>query len=286
MRYAYYPGCSLDSSAKDYDESARAVMAALGVELVELSDWNCCGGGAVSSVDPDLALAFSARNIALAEAKQMDLATSCAACYTNLRRARAVVTGKTPAGDRIRGALADVNRKVAGTAAVKHILEILLEDVGIKAIKAAVKTPLTGMKVAAYYGCQLSRPGGGFMHPEIPTQLDELVAALGATPVDWRGKVRCCGASTMVTKEDAAAGLVDGLLSDAEKAGAQIIATACPLCQMNLDAYQPRINSLLGKQHRMPVVYFTQLMQIALGQRPKLGFNFVSPEPVLREVLK
>ncbi|HWI61258.1 MAG TPA: CoB--CoM heterodisulfide reductase iron-sulfur subunit B family protein [Symbiobacteriaceae bacterium] len=282
MRYAYFPGCSLDSSARDYDESARAVLAALGVELEELKDWNCCGGGAISSVEPDLALAFSARNLALAEELHLDLATSCAACYTNLRRARAVVTGKTPAGERVRGALAEVNRHLIGTAQVRHILEILLTDVGIKTIKAAVKAPLNGVKVAAYYGCQLGRPAGGFIHPEIPTQMDELIAALGASPVDWRGKVRCCGASTMITKEEAASGLVDELLSDAEKAGAQIIATACPLCQMNLDAYQPRINRLTGKQHKLPVVYFTQLMEIALGLTPKFDFNFVG----VREVLK
>ncbi|HYF92506.1 MAG TPA: CoB--CoM heterodisulfide reductase iron-sulfur subunit B family protein [Symbiobacteriaceae bacterium] len=286
MRYAYYPGCSLDSSARDYDESARAVMAALGVELEDLQDWNCCGGGAVSSVDPDLALAFSARNIALAEEKHMDLATSCAACYTNLRRARTFITGKTPAGDRLRGALAEVNRHVAGTAQVKHILEILLHDVGLKAIKVVVTQPLAGLKVAAYYGCQLGRPAGGFIHPEIPTQLDDLVAALGATPVAWRGKVRCCGASTMITKEAAALGLANDLLTDAEKAGAQLIVTACPLCQMNLDAYQPRINAVTGQGHKLPVVYFTQLMQIAFGQRPTFQFNFVSAEPALREVLK
>lgn len=286
MKYAYFPGCSLDSSARDYDESARAVMTALGIELQELSDWNCCGGAAVSSVEPDLALAFSARNISLAEEMHLPLATSCAACYTNLRRARTVVTSKTPAGQRIRESLAEVNRKVTGESEVTHLLEIIGKEIGVKQLKAQVKKPLTDLKVAAYYGCQLGRPGGGFVHPEIPTELDDIIGALGATPVAWKSKVRCCGATTLVTKEEAAIGLVDDILADAEASGAAIIATACPLCQMNLDAYQSRVNTLTGKQHKIPVVYFTQLMEIALGLPVKFDFNFVKPEPALREVLK
>jgi heterodisulfide reductase subunit B len=286
MRYAYFPGCSLDSSARDYDESARAVMTALGVELEELSDWNCCGGAAVSSVEPDLALAFSARNIALAEEKHLPLATACAACYTNLRRARSVVTSKTPSGKRVRESLAEVGRKVTGESEVHHLLEIIVRDLGVKELKAKVQKPLTGLKVAAYYGCQLGRPGGGFVHPEIPTELDDVLSALGAEPVPWKSKVRCCGATTLVTKEEAAAGLVDDILADAEAHGAALIVTACPLCQMNLDAYQSRVNQVTGKQHHIPVVYFTQLMQLALGLPAKFDFNFVKPEPALREVLK
>ncbi|HYG58358.1 MAG TPA: CoB--CoM heterodisulfide reductase iron-sulfur subunit B family protein, partial [Symbiobacteriaceae bacterium] len=259
---------------------------ALGVEMAELNDWNCCGGGAVSSVEPDLALAFSARNLSLAEETGNDIAVSCAACYTNLRRARAVVTGKTAAAKRLRESLADINRKVTGASQVKHLLEIIVNDIGLNAINAAVQKPLTGLKVAAYYGCQMGRPAGSFVHPEMPHELDDLVAALGAEPVAWKGKVRCCGATTMVTKEEAAAGLVDRLLSDAEAAGAQLIATACPLCHMNLDAYQATVNRHRGKAHRMPVVYFTQLMELAMGRQPDLSLAFVPAEPVIRGVVR
>lgn len=288
MTYAYYPGCSLTTSAKEYDLSARTVLAALGVELAELGDWNCCGASAAPSVDPFLGIALSARNLALAEAAQRDVAVACPNCYTNLRRARATATAATEAGRRVRASLQDGGFRVSGQSEVRHLIDLVVHEVGLERVRARVKRPLTGLKVAAYYGCQLSRPHGSFTHPEIPTEMDDLLTALGAEPVRWNGRTKCCGASTMLTKEYAALQLVDQLLTSAEQAGAQIIATACSLCHMNLDAYQSRVNGDLGKAHKLPVIYFTQLMGIALGLDPAglgLGRSFV-PATVLDPYLE
>jgi heterodisulfide reductase subunit B len=284
MSYAYYPGCSLTGTAKDYDDSSRTVMAALDKPLEDLKDWNCCGASATSVVDPHLTVALSARNLALAEAEQKDVVTACASCYTNLRKAREVVTGKTAAGQVVREALAETGRAVTGKVRVKHLLEVVMDEVGIDGVSAKVRKPLQGLKVAAYYGCQLGRPAGGAVHPELPTELDDLLVALGAEPVAWTGKINCCGASTVVTKESTALELIDDVLTRAESAGAQIIATACPMCHMNLDVYQSRVNSAQDRSHRIPIVFFTQLMGIALGLPAKqLGLDaaFVPSGPVL-----
>jgi len=287
VKYLFYPGCSLEGTAADYDLSARAAFGALDVTFTALDDWNCCGGAAVSSMDPDLSLALSARNLALAEAYGTDVAVACAACYANLRRARSAALASTPAGDRLRASLAEINRQVTGASRVRHLLEIALYDVGLQAITTAVRRPLTGLKVAAYYSCLLGRPKGGFVDPEMPTELDDLIAALGAEPISWSGKTRCCGSSTIMTKELSALHLVDDLLTAAEQGGAQMITTVCPLCHMNLDAYQARVNTVLGRSHNLPIVYFTQLMGVALGvEVTKLGFEkaFVPSRPVLAGV--
>ncbi|HYF95299.1 MAG TPA: CoB--CoM heterodisulfide reductase iron-sulfur subunit B family protein [Symbiobacteriaceae bacterium] len=288
MTYAYYPGCSLTASARDYDLSVRTVMTALGIELEEINDWNCCGASAAPSVDPFLGVALSARNLAMAEAKQRDVAVACPSCYTNLRRARVTATAATDAGKRVRESLADGGYTVSGGSEVRHLLDLVVHEVGLTAIRSRVKRPLTGLKVAPYYGCQLSRPHGSFAHPEIPYEMDELLKALGAEPVRWNGRTRCCGASAMLTKESAALQLVDKLLTSAEESGAYLIATACSLCHMNLDAYQGRVNGDLGKSHKLPVVYFTQLLGLALGLEPSglgLGKAFI-PAPMLDPYLE
>jgi len=288
MNFAYYPGCSLTTSAKDYDLSARAVMTALGVGLEEITDWNCCGASAAPSVDPFLGVALSARNLALAEANQRDVAVACPSCYTNLRRARAAATAATEVGMRARESLQEGGYRVSGESKVRHLVDIIVHEVGLGAVRSRVKRPLTGLMVAPYYGCQLSRPDGSFANPEIPREMDELLRALGAEPVWWNGRTKCCGASAMLTQESSALHLVDRLLTNASESGAQIIATACSLCHMNLDAYQGRVNGDLGTAHRMPVIYFTQLMGIALGLEPSrlgLGKAFV-PAPVLDPYLE
>lgn len=289
MSYVYYPGCSLTGTARDYDQSARAAMAELGVPLEELRDWNCCGASAAPSVDPDLGLALSARNLRLAEERQAGLAVACANCYTNLRRAGVTLQARTPAGDRLRATLAETGQDVAGTVQVRHLLELVVHEIGLDIVRSHVKRPLQGLKVASYYGCQLGRPGGAFADPELPTEMDDLMIALGAQPVGWNGKNKCCGASIMMTHEEAALPLVDMLIGSALGAGAQIISAACSVCQMNLDAYQSRVNADHRRNFHLPVVYFTQLMGLAFGLDPKqLGFNkaFVPALPVLQPYLQ
>lgn len=289
MRYTYYPGCSLTGTARDYNQSALAVMTALGVELDELEDWNCCGASAAVSVDPDLGVALSARNLAMAEAKGGPLAVSCANCYTNLRRAGAIATGKTPASERLRETLAETNQQVNGTLGVRHLLDLVVNDIGLDSVRSHVIRPLKGLKVAAYYGCQLGRPGGAFAHPELPTDMDRLIEALGAQPVPWNGKAKCCGSSIMMTHEEAALPLVDMLLGSAMAAGAQVVSAACSVCQMNLDAYQGRVNGDFRRSYKVPVIYFTQLMGVAFGLSPnELGMSrtFVPALPVFQPYLQ
>lgn len=284
MSYAYYPGCALTGFAAGYDRSARAVMAALGHPLEELNDWTCCGAGATSAVDPHLTVALSARNLALAEAEGKDVLTACTACYTNLRKARTIITGGTPAGRVAREALAETGRAVSGQAQVKHLLQVLRDEVGLEAVKGRVALPLKGLRVAAYYGCQLGRPAGGAVDAEIPTDLDDLALALGARTVAWKGKTHCCGGATVITKEELALELIDHLLTSAETAGAQVIVTACPMCHLNLDVYQPRVNEVRVRSHRVPVLYFTQLIGVAMGLPARdLGLNaaFIAPDIAL-----
>lgn len=289
MSYLFYPGCSLTGTAQDYEMSGNAVMAALGVDMKDLEDWNCCGASAAASVEPDLGLVLAARNLAIAELQGKDIAVACPFCYTGLRRARTNATAVTPAGSRVREALAESGHAVSGSSQVRHLLEIVVHQVGLEQVKAKVRRPLAGLKVAPYYGCQLGRPGGAFADPELPMELDQLLIALGAEPVWWNGRARCCGSSTILTKEAAALGLVDGLLGSAQQAGAHLIATACSFCQLNLDAYQGRINSEKGRSYQLPVLYFTQLMGLAFGLEPArlgIGKSFVPPEPVLGRYLE
>jgi heterodisulfide reductase subunit B len=266
VKYAFFPGCSLESTAWDFDHSTRAVCHALGIELAEIPDWVCCGSTPAHAVSPSLAVALPVLNLQKARELSLPVMTACASCYARLRTANFKVrndAGECRRAERITG------RPYAGETEVHHVLDVLVNHYGLDQVRAKVARPLAGLRVAAYYGCLLTRPPEvvAFDNPEHPTAMDDLLAAAGAEPVDWPYKTECCGASQSMTHAKAVGRLGYKLLSMARQAGAECLAVACPLCQMNLDLRQADA-AALGPIPPTPVLYVTQLLGLALGIAP------------------
>lgn len=265
MKYSYFPGCSLKGLGRAYEESLLPVMAHLGVELQELGDWNCCGATAYMAVDEVKACVLAARNLALAEKSgYQQILAPCAACYLVLNKTKHYFQDFPAMKSTMDRALASVGLKYTGNTPVRHPLDVLLNDVGVEAIKQKVRRPLKGLKVACYYGCQLVRPYATFDEQYNPTSMDRLLEALGATIVRYPLKTKCCGGSLTGTVPEAGIRLVYILHNEARKRGADCLATVCPLCQFNLDGYHSQVRKQYGDV-LVPPVYFTQLMGLALG---------------------
>jgi heterodisulfide reductase subunit B2 len=275
--YAYYPGCSAKATGASYEESLLSVARTLGIDLEEIDDWNCCGATAYFSVREKLAMAISARNLALAEQQGKDIVAPCSACYLGLAKANKYLKEFPETRKTVCGALNAAGLEYDGTVEVLHALEIFIQEPMLSKVKASVKHPLTGLKVAGYVGCQMVRPYG-FDDAEYPEALDIISAALGATPVPYPMAARCCGGSQMMTNEEVALRMSKNVLLAAEQAGADCIITTCPLCHMNLDMFQTKVNAQFGTSFAIPVLYFTQLMGMAF-QAPDLGIekNLVGP---------
>lgn len=287
--YTYFPGCSSsDGGAKAYGRSAEAVAKALDVDLIELEDWNCCGSTPYTSVDELASYCISARNLALAEKRGLDLVTPCSSCYVILGRTNRAFKEYPKLKVKVSEALAAGGLEFKGNVRVRHLLDVFANDIGGKAVASKVRRSLGGMKVAPYYGCQVVRPGPGFDSPENPESLDRLMAALGADVVDFPLKARCCGGSLIISEEDIAMDLIYKLLVSAASGGAECITTVCPLCQTNLEVYQDRVNKKFKTDFNIPVLFFTQLIGIAMGIDDRaLGLekSIISAEPVLAKHL-
>lgn len=273
MKYSYFPGCSLKGLGRAYEESLLPIMKHLGVELQELPDWNCCGATAYMAVDEAKACVLAARNLALAEKAGQQMMAPCAACYLVLNKTKHYFHDYPKMRARIDLALAEVGLAYTGDTPVRHPLDILLNDVGLEAIKLKVSRPLTGLKVVPYYGCQIVRPYSTFDDQYNPTSMDRLIEALGATVLRYPLKTKCCGGSLTGTVPEAGIRMVYILMNEAKKRGADCIATVCPLCQFNLDAYHAQVAAEYGPVN-IPTVYFSQLMGLAFGlPSAKLGFE-------------
>ncbi|TDA64522.1 MAG: disulfide reductase [Clostridia bacterium] len=264
MRYSYYPGCSLHSTASEYDLSTRAVMEALGVELVELSDWNCCGASSGHASSHFLTYALPLRNLILAEKQAAgDLLVPCAACYNLLKTADYKMASRDGEAESLNSEMQTImGRRYEGRVQVRHVLEVLALPEIRRKIAAGVTRPLSGLKVAAYYGCLLSRPPQVVAfedNPEQPTTMDAVLRLAGAEPVPWWGKTDCCGASLAISQPGLVETMVGRIVSAASYAGATALVTACPLCQSNLDTRQA------PGQEMMPVFFITELLGLALG---------------------
>ena len=263
--YAYFPGCSLEGTAIPYKLSIQAVSQVLEIELIELEDWNCCGASAYSSVDELASTCISARNLALAERTGLDLVTACSACYTTLNKANSSLKQYPQLKAQVDEVLAVVGLEYRGTARIRHLAQVLLEDIGCQAIASKVRQPLQELRVAPYYGCQLVRPYPGTNGTEFPDSLDRLMQCLGAEVTDFPLKTRCCGGSLIISQPEVALDLIRKLLDNAVHNGAQCLVTVCPLCQTNLDAYQGKAAARSRAHYRVPVLFFTQLVGLALG---------------------
>jgi len=277
VSYRFYPGCSLESTARDYYLSTEAVARALGLELPVLDDWICCGSTPAHQTSELLALSLPAKN--LLAAKGETVAVACAACYSRLKAANYKVANNPE----VRARVAEVlGANYDGSTPVKHLLEILVREVGLAKVKARVTKPLRGLRVAAYYGCLLVRPPEvtQFDDPENPRILDDLLAAAGAQAIEWPHKTECCGASYSITNVEIVQKLTREVLAMARDAGADCIATACGMCQLNLDLRQSDIEKKFGEQFRLPVFYFTQLLGLAFGLGPReLGLRSLVVDP-------
>jgi heterodisulfide reductase subunit B len=282
MKFTYYPGCSLRGTGRAYEESLLAVFRALDIEVEELDDWNCCGATTYLSVDELTSYALAARNLALAERQHRDVIAPCAACYLVLNKTQRYMHDYPDIKLVVTRALAAIGLTYEDHVRVRHPLDILLHEVGLKAITEKVKTPLKGLKVAPYYGCQIVRPYATFDDQHNPTSMDRLLEACGAKIVYYPLKTRCCGGSQKGTLPEIGLDLIRYLLSEAQKNGAEVIATVCPLCQFNLECFQKE--AVNHPPISMPVLYFTQLMALALGASAKtigLQRSLVSIAPVL-----
>ncbi len=264
--YLYYPGCSLKGSGAPYEKSLLAVFGALGHDLKELPDWNCCGATAYLSVDQDMAVAMAARNLAIAEKLDArDVVAPCSGCYLSLAKAKATLAEAPEVRLRVTAALGKAGLPYEGRVAVRHPLDVLLADIGPEAIKKRVVRPLKNLRVAPYYGCAILRPYPAVPSPQLPHSLEDLCRIVGATPVDYPNKARCCGGMLTAGVQSVGLRLVEILLCEARAADVDAIVTTCPLCQYNLEVYQDRICKTKGTDVRLPVLYFTQLLGMAFG---------------------
>jgi len=283
---AYYPGCSLHSTAREYDASTRAVAEKLGLKLEEPEGWTCCGTTPAHAVSHKLATVLPMGNLAYIERLGYDeVAVPCAACYSRFKFALYDM-------ERYPELRQDVSEELGyeyqGKVRVNHIVETMVERVGTEQIASRVVRPLTGLKVVCYYGCLLTRPKAvtGAEHHEYPMQMDRMMTALGAEVLDWNYKTDCCGNNLTLTETDVALELTYRILHDAKAVGAEAVVVACPLCQVNLDARQQQIAEDFQEDLGLPALYYTQLMGLALGVEPKLlhlDSLFVDPKPLLEE---
>jgi heterodisulfide reductase subunit B len=258
VKVSYYPGCSLHSTGLEYGNSTVEVCKALDIELNELADWNCCGASSAHCTDEVLAIELATRNLATAEDAGLDLVIPCAACFQRFKVAeKHVQEGKEPV----------VDTPYQGKVPIKHLLDFLIEEENLSAIKKKITKPLKGLKAVCYYGCLITRPPKvtDAKSYENPQQMDVLLALLGVDVHPWSYKTDCCGGSLMLAREDIVAQLTGKLIQKAEEAGAECIVTACPLCQANLDTKQAFISKNMGREVRFPAFYFTELLGLAFG---------------------
>lgn len=282
--YTFYPGCALDATGIGYRKSTIAVADAIGIKLLELEDWNCCGATAYMSVRELMSFAIASRNLAMAEPLGHDIVTPCSACYVVLNKTNRYLEEFPELKEKLTSILSEAGLEYNGRAKVRHLFEAIFTDVGLEEIKSCQRQALKGLRVASYYGCQLVRPYGLYDNKELPMQMEEMVSALGGASVYYPMKIKCCGASLIGSSPDVALVLIRDLLKCAKDNGADCIITSCPLCQFNLDVYQQRIEKKFNEKYGIPVLYFTQLLGLSFGIDPvRLGFeHLITPfEPLL-----
>jgi heterodisulfide reductase subunit B len=295
MKYGYYPGCSIEKNAFAYQQSAMAIAGTFDLDFVEVEDWNCCGATEYFSVEAMPAYALVSRNLAIAAKQdlggdQNQLVAPCSACFLNLKKTDHYLGESPKLATKVNEALAagGYNYK-PGSVKVRHLLDIFYNDVGPDTIKEKVKKPLFDLKVAPYYGCMITRPAktGSFDAPEYPTSLDKIMEAVGATVVEFPLKAACCGGHMTQISEDVALDMMRRILKNASDNHADVIVTLCPMCQFNLDVYQANVNKKYGTNYNLPILYFTQMIGLALGFPEKelgIGKELVSAKKALATI--
>ena len=289
MKFAYYPGCSAKSTCPELDISMKAVAKKLGLELAELEMAACTGARELRDSNEELFLTLNARTLALAEKLERNLVTVCATCLLNLVEVNDRLRRDAELRAKINRNLAEVGLQYRGESEVTHLLWVLLRDIGAETLAKRIVRPLQGLRVAPFYGCHILRPKDvlGFDDPDSPTSLDTLIRLLGAEPVTYDGKKRCCGFHVLMAREDLALKLSGRRLLEAQEGKADCLVTTCPLCHTSLDPYQSAAARTSGAKADLPIIHLPQLLGLGLGLDSKelrLDGHVVSMAPVLEKL--
>ena len=273
---SYYPGCSLHGTAREYDDSIRGVLNLLDIQLHELEGWTCCGASSAHCTNEALAIDLAARNLAIAEKSDRELLVPCVACYSRFKAAESESKQHSK----------KLRFSYQGNVPIRYALDFFCNGLILEEVKKKLTKPLAGLKVVCYYGCLTVRPPKltGIREYENPQHMDQLMECLGAEPIQWSYKTDCCGASLVMTRTDVVRKLGQRLLSMAKEAEADCVVTGCPMCQANLDTRQEEIEKESGEKYDVPILYFTELMGLALGHKDIkkwLGRHITDPVKVL-----
>jgi heterodisulfide reductase subunit B len=273
---SYYPGCSLNGTAGEYDDSIRGVSNLLDIQLHELEDWTCCGASSAHCTDEQLAIDLAARNLAIAEKSDRELLVPCVACYSRFKCAEKE-SKEHPE---------KIHFSYRGNVPIRYALDFFCEGPVLEEIKKKIRKPLSGLKVVCYYGCLTVRPPKvtGIKEYENPQHMDHLMELCGAEPIPWSYKADCCGASLVMTRTDIVRRLSGKLLSMAKETEADCLVTGCPMCHANLDTRQEELDKEVGENFNIPILYFTELIGLALGHKDAkkwLGHHITDPIKIL-----
>jgi heterodisulfide reductase subunit B len=291
--YLLYPGCSMEYSARAYYDSLKAIAAPIGIDLKEIEDWNCCGATEYLGISRTPAYALIARNLAIAAQAAngtRELVAPCSACYLNLTKADHHMREQPVLGQKVNEALAAGNLTyLPGSLDIRHLLDVIIYDVGLEAVEKCVVQPLSGLRIAPYMGCMVPRPDyeHRWSDHDFPVELDLLLKSLGAEVIDFPLKTECCGGHMTQIGPETAFELIRRLIASADEHQADAVVTVCPMCQLNLDAYQGEMNQFFKTNYHMPILFFTQLMGLAFGIEPKelgFGLELVSARNVLEAI--
>jgi heterodisulfide reductase subunit B len=288
-KLTYFPGCSAHGTSEEFDHTLKLVMKTLDVQMEEIPDWNCCGATSAHVMTENLALALPMRNLVLAEKlENKTMGIACASCYSRMKGTKKHLDEHPEQAKRINSTVIDEG-EYKGTIDIKSMLQYCFEEIGLETIKSKVTKSLSGLKVACYYGCLLTRPKDvtRFDSPEYPMSMDLLMEALGAKAMEFDFKTECCGASFSISNTEVVESLTGKILEVAKESGAHMVVVACPLCQSNLDMRQPDIEKHSGKKLDLPVMYFTQLMALAFGypeSELRLPKHIVPVEAALKHI--
>ncbi len=272
MKFALFTGCVAQGATRELMVSTQKAAEGLGIDFVELKSAACCGAGVLSEKSPLLADAINARTFAIAEKKGLDLITICSTCQGNLKKSESNMKKDPDYKRQVNDVLAEGGHQYNGShLQVKHFASILASDEGMKRLKERIRRPLTGLKTAAFYGCYVLRPSelSDFRDPDNPTDLEEIFEVLGATPVYYPSRIKCCGFPIIMMNKKASLEMAGNALVDAVESGADCVVTGCPLCHLNLDSYQPEIEKMIHKKYSIPILHLPQLVALALGYSPR-----------------
>lgn len=291
LKYALYPGCAAKGATPELYQSTMAIVGRLGIEVVELAASSCCGAGVVTEADPDVALALNARTFSQAEQLGLDVMTICGTCQGVMGAANKRLKEDSGLLERVNGMLGGDGIAYRGTVTVKHLLWIVVREVGLQRLRDQVRIPMRDFRIAPFYGCYILRPSWdlGFDDPENPTSLEKVIRAVGGEPVAYPGRTKCCGFPVILEKEAIAVAMAGNNMKEAKEEGADFMVTPCPLCHMSLDIYQDRAGQAVNARLNLPILHLPQLLGLALGIPPKdlgVSHHLVPVDSILRVIEK